>query len=311
MRTALIILGSLSLFACGSDAPETPVGESLEVVASDPATNIVARIEAAEAAGEVFEFETELDQIAADYVKLALHFGAIDDNYVDAYHGPASWWNAVPSRFDELTDGDPTVYVNDLPRWPEWRAAELQKIGEEAVRLREALSALASPDETEAFRAAQLDKVLRALLVRLDVVSGKPVPFNTEVELLYDVEPPLYDLSQYDAILAEIDALLPGEGSTADRVDAFRNSLAIPEDKLQPVFARATAECRARTVEHYELPEGESFRMEFVNDKPWSGSPSYQGDVESLLQINTDVPSVRDRAGALGGPAGSPRAPAR
>ncbi|MEM6413018.1 MAG: hypothetical protein AAF683_15960, partial [Pseudomonadota bacterium] len=69
---------------------------------------------------------------------------------------------------------------------------------------------------------------------------------------------------------------------------------------LQPVFDRAIAECRARTAVHFDLPEGESFRMEFVNDKPWSGYNYYQGDYESLIQINTDFPIIIDRAVDLG-----------
>ena len=116
----------------------------------------------------------------------------------------------------------------------------------------------------------------------------------------YDEVAPVYDLAVYDAILAEIDALLPGEGSTADRVDAFRNSLAIPKDKLQPVFERAIAECRARTTKYYDLPDGERFRMEFVTDKAWSGYNYYQGGFESLIQINTDFPIIIDRAVDLG-----------
>ncbi|MEO0881991.1 MAG: hypothetical protein AAFY34_04590 [Pseudomonadota bacterium] len=300
MRIATILFVSFGLAACGSDAPEPTIIESPPAEASLSPLSLVERIERAEAAGEDFQFESALDGIAADYVKLALHFGAIDDNYVDAYHGPTNWWDAVPSRFDELTNGDRDIDVTDLPRWPEWRAEELTKIGAEIDRLQQALDALDLTDSTQAFRAAQLKKTLRALSVRLDVVAERPVTFDEEVAGIYDVAPPAYDLSRYDSILAEIDALLPGEGSTAERVDAFRNTLAIPEEKLQTVFDRAIAECRARTVAHFDLPEGETFRMEFVTDKSWSGYNYYQGNYESLIQINTDFPIIIDRAVDLG-----------
>ncbi len=280
MRTLPIIIVCSGLLACSQDAPEPPAPESAAVVQA--ARTIVARIEAAEARGEAFQFDTALDQIAADYVKLALRFGNIDGNYVDAYHGPARW-REVASAYAATE-----------------QAEELFIIGSEIDRLQQAIDDLELTDETEAFRAIQLLKTLRALAVRFNVVAGKPVSFDTEVAGIYDVTPPVYDLAEYDAVLAEIDALLPGEGTTADRVDTFRNSLAIPEDKLQAVFDRAIAECRARTAVHYDLPEGESFRMEFVNDKPWSGYNYYQGGFESLIQVNTDFPLIIDRAVDLG-----------
>ncbi len=280
MRAPAIALAMMGLMACSQDAPEPSHTES-----DAPAMTIVERIEAAEAAGESFEFASQLDQIAAEYVRLALLFGTIDPNYVDAYHGPASWRQAAVAASTELEDA------------PQER---LFVIGAEIDRLIQAIDDLEFDDDAEAFRAVQLLKTVRALAVRFNVVAGKPVSFDEEVAGIYDVAPPSYDLSQYDTVLAEIDALLPGEGSTAERVDAFRNSLAIPSDKLQAVFDRAIAECRARTAAHFALPEAEHFRMEFVNDKPWSGYNYYQGGFESLIQINTDFPIIIDRAVDLG-----------
>ncbi len=280
MRAVLIATLLLSLLACSQDVQEAPQAEP-----GASAMTIVERIEAAEAAGETFEFEAPLDQIAAEYVRLALLFGTIDANYVDAYHGPASWREAATAASAALADSP---------------AERLFVIGAEIDRLIQAIDDLEPGDEAEAFRAIQLLKTVRALAVRFNVVAEKPVSFDEEVAGIYDVEPPVYDLADYDAVLAEIDALLPGEGSIADRVDAFRNSLAIPEDKLQPIFDRAIAECRARTAVHFDLPDGERFRMEFVKDKPWSGYNYYQGGFESLIQINTDFPIIIDRAVDLG-----------
>jgi len=107
-------------------------------------------------------------------------------------------------------------------------------------------------------------KLLRAMAVRLDVVTNKTVSFDKEVSDIYDVKPPRYDLSEYNSILAELDALVPGAGSTAERINAFRNKFEIPKDKLRPVFDRAIAECRARTQKYFDLPENEKFRMELL-----------------------------------------------
>ncbi len=44
------------------------------------------------------------------------------------------------------------------------------------------------------------------------------------------------------------------------------------------------------------LPPGESFTLEYVTNKPWSGYNWYQGNFSSLIQINTDLPIYIDRA---------------
>ena len=214
-----------------------------------------------------------LDQAGEDFVKVALRMGEIDGDYVDAYSGPKEWRDAIKG-----TDVNP------------------ETLAKEIADLRLRLKGLG----TETVRARNLDKLLRAMAVRLDVVTGKEVSFDKEVSDIYDVKPPRYDMSEFDAVLAELDTLLPGEGSTADRVNAFRNKFAIPKDKLKPVFDTAIAECRIRTQKYFNLPETEKFRMEFVNNKSWSGYNYYQGNYESLIQINTDFPITIDRAVDLG-----------
>jgi hypothetical protein len=54
--------------------------------------------------------------------------------------------------------------------------------------------------------------------------------------------------------------------------------------------------CRSRTAKHIELPGGESFRVEYVTGKTWSGYNWYQGNAHSLIQVNTDLPVYIDRA---------------
>ena len=44
------------------------------------------------------------------------------------------------------------------------------------------------------------------------------------------------------------------------------------------------------------MPAGESFTIEYVTDKSWSGYNWYQGNYRSLIQINTDLPIYIDRA---------------
>ena len=217
-----------------------------------------------------------LGQAGEEFVKIALRMGEVDGDYVDAYSGPTEWREAVKG-----TEIDALTLAKDI----------------KALQSR---IELLNVDSSETVRQKNLMKLLRAMAVRLDVVTHKTVSFDTEVSDIYDVKPPRYDLSEYDSILVELDALVPGEGSTADRVLAFKNTFEIPKDKLKPVFDRAIAECRSRTQKYFDLPETEKFRMEFVNNKSWSGYNYYQGNYESLIQINTDFPITIERAVDLG-----------
>lgn len=217
-----------------------------------------------------------LSQAGEDFVKLALRMGEVDSDYVDAYSGPKEWREAIKG-----------TQVNT------------DSLAKDIDGLRKTIGML-DVSSSENVRRKNLMKLLRAMAVRLDVVTGKPVSFDKEVSDIYDVKPPRYNLSEYDAVLTELDALVPGEGSVAEQVNNFRNKFAIPKDKLKPVFDRAIAECRARTSVYFDLPEREKFTMEFVTDKSWSGYNYYQGNYESLIQINTDFPITIDRAVDLG-----------
>ncbi len=61
-------------------------------------------------------------------------------------------------------------------------------------------------------------------------------------------------------------------------------------------FRTAIDECARRTRARIELPQDESFRIEYVRDKSWSGYNWFQGGAMSLIQVNTDFPIFIDRA---------------
>ena len=97
-------------------------------------------------------------------------------------------------------------------------------------------------------------------------------------------------------MLDDLERRLPGKGPLIDRVDAFRQQFVIPRDRLGTVFDLAIAECRRRTLPHIELPATESFTVEYVTGKSWSGYNWYQGNYRSVIQVNTDLPIYIDRA---------------
>ncbi len=265
----IALLGAAAALAACSGEPQE--------AGDDKAARLVSAADAAPRESYVAAQEeaASLDILGEAFVKLALAVGQHDPAFVDAYHGPAGWAEAAEAEQRSLDELE----------------ADAQGL---LISVRRANSG----DET--VRGEMLEKQIRSALTRIQMAQGKSFPFNEETRLLYDAVAPDYDLAEFDAALSEIDELLPGDAPLPERVEAFRNSLAVPEDKLQAVFDAAIAECRKRTLAHYDLPESESFRLEFVTDKPWSGYNWYQGDYESLIQVNTDFPIIIDRAVDLG-----------
>ena len=221
----------------------------------------------------------DLDAIARDYVALILEIGEREPGYVDAYYGPAEWQAAAtasPRTVPQLIEG--------------------------AAGLTERLSAVSTrgAEPVVARRRAYLLAHVSAASARLRMLSGEKLGFADEAEALFGIRPELRPLESFDPVLAEIDALLPGEGSLTDRVTAFKAHYVIPKDRLQVVMDAAIAECRRRTAAHIALPARERFTLSFVGDKPWSGYNYYLGDSASRIEINADLPIYTERAVDLG-----------
>lgn len=220
-----------------------------------------------------------LDDIARQYVMLSLEIGTHEDGYIDAYYGPAEWKRTAEAAPRALPALAQAVDALDAD------IAAVDVSGSELLVQR---------------RATFLRAQLNAARTRLRMLRGERLSFREESLGLFGATPDIQPLASYDPVLAEIETLLPGPGTLAERVDAFQERFVIPADRLQPVFDRAIAECRNRTAAHIPLPQGENFRMEFVTGKPWSGYNYYQGNLASLIQINTDLPIRISRAVDLG-----------
>ena len=203
--------------------------------------------------------------VAERYVKLVLAMGEHDADYVDAYYGPPEWRQAAKGR-------------------------TLDDIREEAAAV------IPSRADGEGPRTEYQRRQLEALIARINILQGKKLTFDEESEALYDAVAPHHSEEHFRALLKDLDAVLPGSGAVAERYESYRQRFVIPRQKLDAVFSKAIAGCRARTLAHMPLPDGESFTVEYVNDKSWSGYNWYQGGYRSLIQVNTDLPIFIDRA---------------
>jgi len=225
------------------------------------------------------EGASPMNRIATSYVKLVLALGQHDPDYVDAYYGP------LETRIE--------VDAQGLRPLAEIRSQATALLADLQTQRPEA----AGPDaELIRLRYEYLNRQLESLIARVDQLSGQKLTFDEESKALYDAVAPHYDEAHFQKILKQLEAALPGEGPVVDRLDRFRQSFVIQRDRLDMVFRAAIEECRKRTAQHVELPAGESFEIEYVRGKPWSGYNWYKGNYHSLIQVNTDLPIFIDRA---------------
>jgi hypothetical protein len=215
-----------------------------------------------------------MDTMAEQYVKLVLALGQHDADYVDAYYGPAEWKSAAESA-----------------------KLGLDAIGSKASTLIAELGRERPPaDEMARLRLHYLQGQLAALAARVRMLKGERLSFDEESRALYDAVAPTLPESHFQQILDRLETRFPGPGPLVERYDAFRRGFLIPREKLDVVFPRAIQACRERTLQHVTLPPDESFTVEYVTNKSWSGYNWYQGGFRSLIQVNTDLPIYIDRA---------------
>jgi len=221
----------------------------------------------------------DLDSLAAEYLFLELSMGLHDGAHVDAYFGPEEFRANAESAALPLTEIESRArtLATRLLNWP--------------------------VEPADAMQSARVDNFVRrlgALDTRIALSKGESFSFDVESRYLFGAAAPDHDAAHFEAILDDVDTLLDGEGDLPARVTEFRDQFVIAPSRLAAVFDAAIAECRRRTLLYIDLPENESFELEYVNNKPWSGYNWYQGNSQSLIQINTDLPIFISRAVDLG-----------
>jgi hypothetical protein len=215
--------------------------------------------------------------VAERYVKLVLAVGQHDADYVDAFYGPEEWKKEA-----------------DASKKP------LATIDSEAAAVEQALTGTnpkPNPADAEMWtlRRQYLTRQLAALRSRVAMLQGKKFTFDEESMALYDAVAPVKPESEFEAVLAQLSAKLPGDGSLIDRYDRYKQGFVIPKNRLDRVFQEAIRGCRSR-MPALNLPVNERFTVEYVTNKSWSGYNWYQGNFKSLIQVNTDLPIYIDRA---------------
>jgi hypothetical protein len=193
---------------------------------------------------------------AERYIGLGLQLGRHVDGLVDAYYGPPELAAAV----DAAAPVDPPVLVADA----------------------EALL-----DELE---DGWLRDQVAGLRTFAGVLAGETVSYADEVEGCYGVRPTFTDEAVFAAAHEELEALLPGDGTLAERHERWEESIRVPAEQVEATVAAVIEEARAQARALVELPEGEGVELRIARDEPWLAYCYYLGDLRSRIEVNVDMP---------------------
>jgi hypothetical protein len=195
---------------------------------------------------------------AERYLVLGLRLGRHVDGLVDAYYGP--------SELKEQVDAEEPVDPAQLAADGDALAAELDD-------------------------GWLLDQV-RASATYAHVLAGDEMSYADEVEGCYGVRPSPNDVSVYEAVHAELDELLPGDGSLYERREGWRQRNLVDGNRAVAVLDDLVPLLRERTLTLVDLPAGEELTIEPVSDEPWWAFNYYLGGLQSRVVMNIDIPTT-------------------
>jgi hypothetical protein len=198
-----------------------------------------------------------VSEITAErYLRLGLQLGRHVEGIVDAYYGPPELAAAV----DAEPPVDPRMLVAEAD-------ALLEELEDGWLR----------------------DQVV-GVRTYAGVLAGEPRSYADEVEGCYGVRPSHTDEAVFAAAHEQLEKLLPGDGTLAERHARWESSSLVPGDRAKGLIAAVIEEARAWTGRLVELPDGEDVVLEMVHDKPWWASCDYLGDLSSRIRVNVDLP---------------------
>ncbi|MBD0348955.1 MAG: hypothetical protein ICV59_07370 [Thermoleophilia bacterium] len=206
--------------------------------------------------------------IVGSYLELGLRVGRHVEGLVDAYFGPAE--HAERVQAEALRE--PVRLVDD--------AGALA-------------AALDSDNALEEGRRHWLAGQVRGLETVARQLAGESIPFADEVGRCYGVRPSRIPEESFEAAHRELDGLLPGDGSVAERYLEWREGSAVGGEELATVVRALAVELRDRTARLLGLPDGERAEFEFVRDEPWTAYNYYLGNLRSRIAVNLDTPIPR------------------
>ena len=216
-----------------------------------------------------------LDALSETYVGLAFAIERHVPGYVDGYVGP------------------PEVRERALAAPVEEPVGLLAQAQTLAVRVAEADEDGFVGEADTAYpetRIGYLTAQVQGMLATCRVLAGETLPYEQEVRQCFDVEPARTPEETFEAAIEELEGLLPGAGSVAERMVAWRRGFEVAPETAARLIDVIVPELRERSAGLAELPAGEGVDFRFVRDEPWGAYNWYLGEARSRVEFNTDRP---------------------
>jgi hypothetical protein len=207
----------------------------------------------------------ENQSVDEEFVKLALAINEHLPGYVDSYFGPAEWQQEA-QQAGKLPLPDLTQRVEQLS------------------------SEFSQAKGWDPQRKDFLSHQIRAMQMSLRLLAGEEISLVEEVQAIYDVLPTWRDESQFLDYQHLLDEWLPQGDLLSQRLESWKKSVKIPIEKAKELLPFVVTTLRERAHEKFDLPEDESFVVEFISDQPWMAYNRYLGEYQSRIEINSDLP---------------------
>lgn len=204
------------------------------------------------------------DDIASDYLALALRLDQRIPGLVDGYLGPAN--------------------LKAMVDMEQFRAPD--RLRDDARALRERVGT----DIDDPGRRAWLDAQLIALEAHAAELAGDGLPYVEHVTACMGTAPRRYPDDVFSAARNDLDELLPGDGSLTERLAAHDAPLTVAVDRLPAVAEWLVGRFRERARVAVGVPDDEDLVVRLVTEQPWGGYNWYDGGRRSRVDINTDLP---------------------
>lgn len=198
------------------------------------------------------------------YLELGLRLGRHVEGLVDAYFGPPE--------------------IAELVAQEDVRPAE--DLHTDAEELRDEIGSSSLDPQ----RQGWIDDQLVGIETYARVLAGEEIVYSDEVERCFGIRPDRVPEETFAAAHERLEVLLPGDGSLADRMEAWRHQTTVPADAIEPAFVSVAALLRRATERLFGLPDDEVFEVELVDDAPWAAYNYYLGAKRSRIAVNTDKP---------------------
>jgi len=225
------------------------------------------------------------DEVAREYILLALRLDQHIAGLVDAYHGPAS----LKAQVDMEQLRAPARLMEDAARLREAIEGKVDEGGAgEADAGGDGKSGGGGPGEAD--RRSWLLAQVAALTTHAAALAGTELPYEEHVERCFAWRPRRRDEAPFATAVAGLGALLPGDAPLADRLAAWDEQTIVPLERLPAVVEWLVAGFRGVAARLFGLPDGEDVRVSLVRSQPWSGYNWYDGGLRSRVDINTDLP---------------------